>query len=208
MDIMAIIDEILNDEQKAKLKEKLGDKTLIANDGNYIPRDRLNAKIEELKELQAQIGERDKQLKEISGKVTDNAELTSRIKELQALNDEQKTEYEGRLAKQKFDHTLDKALAEHKPRNPKAVRALLNMDAISLDGENLLGFAEQIKSLKESDAYLFGQETTTGAPAPRQPSQGAQTNRARLIEQYNEAEKKGNVAMMFSLESKIKKLKE
>ena len=42
--------------------------------------------------------------------------------------------------------------------------ALLDKTKISLDGENLLGFDEQVAALKESDPYLFGVELKGRVP--------------------------------------------
>lgn len=200
--------ELLDEAGKAKFAELIGDKELVVNDGTYIPRERLNSKIEELKELQTQLTDRDKQLKEISGKVTNNDELSKRINELQALNDTQKTEYEERLHKQTFNHALDSKLSEYQPKNKKAVKALLDMERIKLDGEVLLGFDEQMGAIKESDAYLFGETVVKGNTPPKSPNPQTLTSKAKLIEAYNEAEKNRNVAKMFSIEAQIKKLKE
>ena len=207
-DMKKQIMELLDDAGKAKLTELLGDKDIIVNDGTFIPRDRLNSKIEELKELQEQLGERDKQLKEISGKVTDNDELSKRINELQSLNETQKTEYETKLQKQTFDFALDKKLSEYQPKNKKAVKALLDMEQIKLDGDKLLGIDDQIEAIKTSDAYLFGETVVKGNNPPKAPNPQNLTNKAKLIEQYNEAEKRRDVAAMFGIEAQIKKLKE
>jgi hypothetical protein len=45
------------------------------------------------------------------------------------------------------------------------VEALLNKDSIKLDGDKLLGLEDQLKALKESDAYLF-----EGEQQPRKPT--------------------------------------
>ncbi|MCI2256507.1 phage scaffolding protein [Domibacillus sp. PGB-M46] len=69
-----------------------------------------------------------------------------------------------------FDFTLDRALMEAKSKNAKAVRALLNTEAITLDGETLIGLKDQLDKLKETDAYLFEGEQ------PGQGQQQQQTN--------------------------------
>ena len=52
------------------------------------------------------------------------------------------------------------ALMQAKAKNPKLAKAALDMSVIKMDGENLLGFNEQIDKLKESDGYLFEVEQT------------------------------------------------
>ncbi|WP_199775443.1 phage scaffolding protein, partial [Microbulbifer pacificus] len=47
-----------------------------------------------------------------------------------------------------------------KVKNVKAIKALLDMDTIKLDGDALKGLDEQLNSLKENESYLFEQEET------------------------------------------------
>lgn len=57
----------------------------------------------------------------------------------------------------KFDHALDQALAGAKARNPKAVRALLEVENLKLneaDG-SIIGLEDQLKKVKESNDFLF-----------------------------------------------------
>lgn len=66
--------------------------------------------------------------------------------------------YNTDIAAVKLDSAVNLALVGAKAKNPKLARAALDMSVIKLDGDNLLGFNEQIDKLKESDAYLFDVE--------------------------------------------------
>lgn len=44
--------------------------------------------------------------------------------------------------------------------NNKAIKALLDMDAIKYENDNLVGLEEQLKALRETDVYLFKSEET------------------------------------------------
>lgn len=56
----------------------------------------------------------------------------------------------------KFSHALDAALSAEQAKNLKAVRALLNADDLKLsESGELVGFSEQIKQIKDENAYLF-----------------------------------------------------
>lgn len=125
---------------------------------HLIPKDKYNSTSEELKELKNQLSERDKQLEELSGKAKGNEELQEEIKQLQEQNKTTQTEYEKKLQQQQFDFVLDKSLSAAKVRNTKAIKALLDMDTIKLDGDNLKGLEEQLKTIRESDGYLFEEE--------------------------------------------------
>lgn len=69
------------------------------------------------------------------------------------------------VAKLKFDHALESALAGAKARDITAVRALLKADDLKLseDGATVIGLDDQLKALREQKDFLFESDT----PAPR-----------------------------------------
>ena len=123
-------------------------------------------KAKDVDELKKQIKERDTQLGDLSKKAKGNDELEKKIKDLQTSNETTQTEYQSKLDQQQFDFALEKAITGKKARNPKAVKALLNTESIKLDGDKLLGLDEQLKGLKESDSYLFGESDKLGGRDP------------------------------------------
>ena len=63
----------------------------------------------------------------------------------------------------KFEHALDGALVGAKAKNAKAVKALLQTDALKLneaDG-SILGLKEQLEKIKSENDYLFESDTPT-----------------------------------------------
>jgi SMC interacting uncharacterized protein involved in chromosome segregation len=108
--------------------------------------------------LKEQLQERDTQLEELSKKAKDNEELTAEINRLKEENQKTAQELQEKLEKQAFDFSLEKALTGAKVKNPKAVKALLDLEKIKLDGEKLLNLDDQLSALKESDPYLFDEE--------------------------------------------------
>jgi myosin heavy subunit len=123
----------------------------------------LESQIEDYKQ---QLADRDKQLEELGEKVKDNEELTAKIDELKQQNETTKTEYEAKLHQQAFDHKLESTLTAAKAKNVKAVKALLDLDSIKLDGDNLLGLDDQLDNLKENESYLFETEEKPN-PSPQ-----------------------------------------
>jgi hypothetical protein len=146
-------------------------------DKEKVPRSRLNDKIDEIKELTNQLSDRDNQLKDLSKKAEGNEDLQEQIKKLQEENKQTAKDYQEKLDKQAFDFKLSEALSDAKAKNPKAVKALLNTETIKLDGDNLLGLEEQLKSLQESDGYLFGveEEPKLKGRQPQPPNNNQQT---------------------------------
>lgn len=117
------------------------------------------AKLEEAnsqtESLQSQIDERDGQLATLKKSVGDNEELKGQIKSLQDANKQTKEEYQGKLAEQNKAFKIDTYLRDAKAKNPKAVKALLDADKVSVDGDNLVGLEDQVKGIQESDPYMF-----------------------------------------------------
>jgi hypothetical protein len=66
--------------------------------------------------------------------------------------------YNTDTAQMKLDNALEMALINGKAKNTKAVKALLTMDNIKLDGDKLLGLEEQLTELKKNDPYLFDEK--------------------------------------------------
>jgi len=148
--------ELLGEELFAKVKEKLGDKKIMIDDGNFIPKARFDEVNEQKNEYKKMVDERDKQLESLKEKAKGHDDLTAKLTDLENQNKQTKEEYEAKMAELKKNTQIDLFLSNQKAKNVKAVKALLDMDKVSLDGDNLIGIEEQLKTLKESDPYLFG----------------------------------------------------
>lgn len=145
----------------------------------------LEGQIEDYKQ---QLVDRDKQLDELSKKAKGNEELTAQIDELKQQNKATKNEYEQKLQEQAFEHKLESTLSSAKVKNVKAVKALLDLDSVKLDGDKLLGLDDQLESLKEKESYLFEPETKPGFPrmvAGGNPDGGGDTKNPFSKEHWN-----------------------
>ncbi|GAA5417928.1 hypothetical protein Pryu01_03006 [Paraliobacillus ryukyuensis] len=158
--------ELLGEELYKQVEEKAGDnKIAVVSDGSYIPKDKFDAVNQEKNDYKKQVGDRDKQINDLSEKAKGNEELTKELDDLKKANQKATEEYENKLKQQSFEYSLKDALSANKVRNPKAVKALLDTEAIKLDGDKLLGLEEQLNAIKESDPYLF-QEEQQDPPKP------------------------------------------
>lgn len=103
------------------------------------------------------------------------------------------TKYNTDTAALKLDSAVNMALVEAKVKNPKLARAGLDMSIIKLDGEKLVGLTEQLEELKQSDAYLFEEETANGATVSTGGTHGGSQTDAFMSALMNGAglEKKG-----------------
>lgn len=131
---------------------------------SYVPKEQAEA-------LQSQITQRDAdiaELKKAAGKDTEWQEKFT------ALEDKYKQETEAltkRLADTAKNNAVDMAILKAGGRNAKAVRALLDMEKVTLKEDGTLDGLD-LDALKKSDGYLFSEETTkivgTGAQAGTQ----------------------------------------
>ncbi|MCM3316177.1 phage scaffolding protein [Rummeliibacillus stabekisii] len=147
------------------LTEEQADK-VVTGFGHMVPKSRLDDKIQEVKDLKDQIKDRDTQLDDLSTKAAGNEDLQKQIQTLQELNQTTVADYEEKLKQKDFDFTLSEALRNAKAKNPKAVKALLNIEDIKLDEQKLIGLEDQLNALKESDAYLFESDKLKGKTPP------------------------------------------
>ena len=126
---------------------------------HFIPKDKYNETAEAKKRLETDLQARDAQLEQLKQAAGNSEELKKQIEQLQAENKKAADEWQTRVAQMQMDFAVERALAAAKAKNPKAVKALLDMEKVKLDGDKLLGLDEQLKELQKSDAYLFGDST-------------------------------------------------
>jgi hypothetical protein len=139
------------------------DKKVSAEIGKeFVSRADFNTANEAKKTLDTTLKERDKQLEEL--KKVDPAALQAKITELQTANTTAQTEFDTKLKQIKLESALETRLIKEGAVNTKAVKALLDTGKISMDGDNIIGLDEQLKTLKESEKWAFGeqQQISTG----------------------------------------------
>lgn len=196
-----MLKKLLGDLFTPEIEKALEGKQLaVVNDGSYIPREKFNEATNEAKELKKQLAERDTQLKDLETKAAGNEDLTKQINEMKAANEKAKADYDAALKGLSKQHAIDKAIAAAKGKNPKAVKALLDLDKVSLDGENVLGLAEQIKALQESDAYLFDTAEGGSVGGGTNPPGGGNAPK-NIDQQIEEAIKAGDIALSLRLKN-------
>lgn len=134
----------------------------LVDSSNYIDKKELDTANETIKQYKKDIAKRDKDLVDLQGKVKDNEELNAEIENLKAANKKASEDYESKLNQITFETKLEKKLGEFRPRNLGILKKALDLEKIKLDGEDFLGLEDQVKALKESDPYLFVEETPEG----------------------------------------------
>lgn len=147
--------EALTWEQlEAKLKDNKEIKLANLADGEYVAKKKFDDKEAELKTANETING----LKETVAKF-DGAD----IEKLKKDASEWENKYNTDIAAVKLDSAVSMALVEAKAKNPKAVRGMLDMSIVKMDGDKILGLSEQLENLKKSDGYMFAEEEKGGA---------------------------------------------
>lgn len=157
--------EILGDhyteDVDKKVSEQIGKDFVARVDFNNLNTAKKTAD-EDLKKVTK---ERDDQLENL--KKVNPEGLRAEIEKLQGENKTAKEQYETELKRIKIESLLESRLIKEQAVNAKAVRSLLDMTKISVDGDNLIGIDDQLKALKASEPWAFKAQTKppkSGAP--------------------------------------------
>jgi len=110
---------------------------------------------QELAGVNEQLTQRDADIAEIKKGAGNNAELTQQLADLEAKYKGENETLMSSLTQTKLDHAVELALMGAEAKNPKAVKALLDMELVKTTDKGLNGLEEQLAALKESDSYLF-----------------------------------------------------
>lgn len=80
--------------------------------------------------------------------------------------------YKNEISDLKLNHSIENSLMKSKVKNPKAAKALLDMKALKNSKNFDSDLENQIKSMKESDSYLFEVEGSSvgGAGSVNEPN--------------------------------------
>ena len=139
---------------KLGLTEEQAEKVLSVNAEQlkgFIPKVRFDEVNNAKKQAEKDLSERDKQLETLKNSTGDVETLKNTIKQLQYENKAATDKYNAELAEIKLAGAVDTALLGADALNVKAVKALLDMSKIKMDGDVLLGINEQIESLKKAE---------------------------------------------------------
>lgn len=120
----------------------------------FIPKARFDEVNDAKKELEQQIKERDKQLKELAEKVRGNEELEKQIKELQEVNKTTKEQYEAKIKELKIDAAIREKLTDAKYPDLLITKFDKSKLTVTDDG-TVLGIDEQLTQIKEQYKDLF-----------------------------------------------------
>lgn len=165
---MEFLKEKLGEELYNQVSEKLkgsGVKLADLSTGDYVDKNKYDKLDERNKDL-------DKQLKGVKTKLTEFEGMDVEAIKKESLEWKEKyetaeTDWKNKENQRLYDDGLEKVLKEkYNAKDIKSIKAHLNHEAITRDGENFIGLEDQMKPLTESNAWLFEEKQSDGTPPP------------------------------------------
>lgn len=145
--------EAVTEESFDAFKEELGKR--------FVPKSEFNQRGEELKQLREKVAQQTEELAELQNVAEEKAALVEALSAAEAKQAELIATYESQAEAERLRLALDQALHASGARNLIAVKALLNMESITLEEGVLKGLEEQLWELKKENSYLFEAEQQT-----------------------------------------------
>lgn len=140
------------DEETAKKCEAASTEELKG----FIPKSRFDEVNNEKKKLELDVRDRDGQIETLKNTSGDAAEWKKKAEEFQAENKRKDDEHKAEIKQLKIDSAIDTAIANAKGKNAKAIKALLDMEKISVDKDgNVVGHTEQLETLTKAEDSKF-----------------------------------------------------
>lgn len=146
-------DALTYDEFTEKVKKS--DKVKLANlkDGQYVDKNKFEAKEKEVETLQEQLETANKQIEDF--KEMDIDAIKQAAEDYKTKYETEKANAQKELDNLQFDHEIDKLLISSKARNKKAVKALLPLDELKESKNRIEDAKRAIEEIKEENDYLF-----------------------------------------------------
>ena len=150
---------------------------------NYVSKAQFNEKNDAYKQAKQEIENLTADINNLSEANKANEALQSQIKELQDAATQREADYKESIKTLKIDTAITKALSKSGAMNETILTGLLDRTKIAIgEDDAITGIQEQINALKESDPYLFKQDSIKGVvPGDVTPK----TNDGITKEQFN-----------------------
>ncbi len=174
MDLKSLLGDIYSED----IEKKIGDHRVfvfgkdeeIKLDGReYVPKTRFNEVNEQAKEAKSQLDQVTAKFKALEKDAAEGKELKQKLAELNTANESLKSESDKRIAEFRKREAVKRQLLKAGAKDEDLLIGRLELDKISLEGENILGFDDQLKQLKETHEWAFSKETVAGVQPTKPP---------------------------------------
>jgi len=167
------LEDKLGEELFEQVQDKLGeDEKLILNNGDYVPRDRLNDKAEKVEMLEEQIEDYKQQLETLKEDTQATEELEQKIEELQEKNEEKEQEMQQKLAQVKKEKAVETKLLEEGAKHQDLLLNQVDFEELEIDDGEVTNIDEVTENLKENYEDLFEEEQPQDIGSDTNPGGG------------------------------------
>lgn len=123
---------------------------------NYTPVTEVDQIISARDNYKSQLETAQNALKEFEG--VDVKEMNEKIKTLNETLQKKDTEYQKKIADMEFNSVLDGAITKSGAKNAKAVKALLDLDALKASKNQADDISKALETVKSENDYMFKSE--------------------------------------------------
>lgn len=171
------LSDLLEKYRKEEIKDASSFESELIKGGLYegfIPKDKFDEKNGEAKKLKEQLEEQTRLVNELKEKGNLSDEYKTQIDQLKASLDQKDKDYKAEIAGMRKTNAIEKALAEAKAKESKAVMPYLDQAKILVnDDGSVTGLKEQLETIKKDHSFLFeADEQTTPDPNKGHPFWG------------------------------------
>ena len=150
-----VLEQVRDEIPEGSFDKDISEIDFLPDNGSYVPRKRLNDKTQEIEALESQLDEREDQIKQLKEDTQATEELKAKIEDLEKQNKKDRDKLEKEKEQIRKESAIEIALTDHNARNLDAAKALLDMDKIKVDGDEVLGLEDQLEGIKEENDFLF-----------------------------------------------------
>ncbi|PTF49660.1 phage scaffolding protein [Staphylococcus chromogenes] len=174
MDLNALLEQFANGEVD---KQKVLD-AIDESQSGMVPRSRLNDKNAEIKDLKAEINNRDEQIAKLEQSAKDESEIQKELEQVKQAN----ADWQNKYQESQLNNAIKLAVAKD-ANDANDVLLMLDKSNLELQEDgNVKGLEDAVKALQESKPYLFADNKATG----RTPNDGDAINTGITKEQFDE----------------------
>ncbi|WP_432368798.1 phage scaffolding protein [Staphylococcus chromogenes] len=174
MDLNALLEQFANGEVD---KQKVLD-AIDESQSGMVPRSRLNDKNAEIKDLKAEINNRDEQIAKLEQSAKDESEIQKELEQVKQAN----ADWQNKYQESQLNNAIKLAVAKD-ANDANDVLLMLDKSNLELQEDgNVKGLEDAVKALEESKPYLFADNKATG----RTPNDGDAITTGITKEQFDE----------------------
>jgi chromosome segregation ATPase len=168
MDYKEIFGELWSDKIAEKLKNykilPVKDSGEVEINGQeFIPRSRLNEVIEAKKEAQKQLAELKDSIENLKKEVGEKDAVKQKLGELTEKMTQLEREAAEKVKRVKLENAAKFELLKNGALDTDLLIKAIDLEKVSIDGDQVIGLKEQIERLKAEKSWAFGDKKISGA---------------------------------------------